>query len=629
MMAGGQVAIEDHGAVGNLRTVGLVARDGAVDWLCLPQLDSPSVFAALLDAERGGRFRIAPTEDERLGEQRYLGATNVLETAFDTAGGRLVVVDFLPLAGSLDEPRASRTEPALYRLVRAEGGEVEAVIEWSPRFGYADADTQLTRTDAGWLAWAGTDALTLTGRLDDARVEDDGVGPVLRGRIRLRAGERRALVTRWGPQVPDTTLETVQQALDETVAAWRDWVHKAEATGSRAWADPHSDLVTRSELALKLLTHADTGAIAAAATTSLPEEIGGVRNWDYRYSWIRDAGLAAQALFALGHQSEAHAFIAWAERAARDEGHHDWGLQLVYGLHGETELDEQELPGLAGYRRSAPVRIGNGAVDQLQLDIYGELLSAAYEIVRLGGELDADIRAFLPALADEAVSVWRQPDYGLWELRNGPFSFVYSKVMVWMGLERAARLARRGVIDGDVGRWRETGDAIVEDVLANGFDPDLGAFKQSYERAVLDASNVLLPLQEFLPVGDPRVQSTLDRTLEGLTEGGLVYRYHADDGVAGGEGAFGLCTFWLADALALSGRIDEAEELYEAMVGAANHVGLYSEQLDPQSGAFLGNFPQAFTHLGLINSSLYLAAAQGREIPLPSLIGSDAHRHDR
>jgi GH15 family glucan-1,4-alpha-glucosidase len=619
------VPIEDHGAIGNLRTVGLVARDGTIDWLCLPDLDAPSVFASLLDPDRGGRFRVAPAGRSRLGEQRYLEDTNVLETSFDTPGGRLVITDLQPLAGSLDVPSASRTEPAVHRIVRAEGGEVEATVEFSPRFGYGDDPTQLTRTDHGWLAWGGSDALSLSG-LDDGEVVDDGVGPVLRVPLRLRAGERRALVARWGAQPSAVSLDASQQALEETVTAWREWVHKAEATGPRDWAAPHSDLVVRSELALKLLTHTDTGAIAAAATTSLPEEIGGVRNWDYRYSWIRDAGLAAQALYALGHRAEAQAFITWAERVARDSGHRDWGLQIVYGLHGQTELEELELPGLAGFRRSAPVRVGNGAVDQLQLDIYGELISAAYEVVRLGGDLDDEVRAFLPQVADEAIAAWRRPDYGLWELRNGPFSFVYSKVMVWMGLDRATRLATQGVIDGDVDRWRATAHEIVEDVLAHGFDPELGAFMQSYERAVLDASNVLLPLQEFLPFDDPRVQQTIDRTLEGLTHRGFVHRYHADDGVAGGEGAFGLCTFWLVDALALSGRVDEALELYEGMVGAANHVGLYSEQIDPESGAFLGNFPQAFTHLGLINSSLYLAAAQGREIPLPSLIGSEAHR---
>jgi GH15 family glucan-1,4-alpha-glucosidase len=627
-MAPPRVGIEDHGAIGNLRTVGLVARDGAIDWLCLPQLDSPSVFAAILDPDRGGRFRVAPPGAHRLGEQRYLPGTNVLETAFDVPGGRLVVTDLLPLSGPLFEPAETRTEPAVHRLVHAEGGEVEADVEWAPRFGYGESASRMAQSEAGWLAWAGADAMTLTGLGDEAEVHDDGVGPVLRGRLRLRSGERRALVATWGTQTAEGGLGATQRHLEETSAAWRAWLHEAEATGSRTWAEPHADLVVRSELALKLLTHADTGAIAAAATTSLPEEIGGVRNWDYRYSWIRDAGLAAQALFALGHRAEAHAFVEWAERVARDEGHRDWGLQIVYGLHGEAELDERELPGLAGFRRSAPVRIGNGAVDQLQLDIYGELIGAAYELVRLGDELSADVRAFLPAVAEEAVTYWQQPDYGLWELRNGPFSFVYSKVMVWTALDRACRLVDRGVIEGDVDRWRATKEAIVEDVLANGFDPDLGAFAQSYERAVLDASNVLLPLQEFLPFDDPRVKQTLDRTLEGLTEGGLVFRYHADDGVAGGEGAFGLCTFWLADALALSGRVDEAEQIFERMVGAANHVGLYSEQLDPATGAFLGNFPQAFTHLGLINSSLYLAAARGREIPLPSLIGSDEHRRD-
>lgn len=619
-------AIEDHGAIGNLRTIALVARDGAIDWLCLPHLDSPSVFAALLDPQRGGRFQIRAAEGPHRGDQRYLPHTNVLETSFDTAAGRLVVTDFQPLTGSLDAPGESWSEPSVVRMLRAEGGDLDVDLEWSPRFGYADAPTRMARAEHGWLAWAGADAMTLSGVDDDAHVDDDGVGPVLRARLRMRAGERRALVARWGNQPPGIELPEAQRVLEATIEAWRAWVHKADATGPRSWAEPHNELIVRSELVLKLLTHADTGAIAAAATTSLPEEIGGVRNWDYRFSWIRDAGLAAQAMYALGHRTEAHAFIRWAERAARDEGGHSWGLQLVYGLHGQPELDERELPGLAGYRQSAPVRVGNGAVDQLQLDIYGELISAAYEVVRLGGDLSEDIIEFLPSVADEACATWQQPDYGLWELRNGPFSFVYSKVMVWMGLDRASRLVRRGIIDGEVDRWQETMAAIVDDVLTRGFHPGLGAFAQSYERGVLDASNVLIPLQEFLPFDDPRVVQTLDRTLTDLTDNGYVYRYHADDGVAGGEGAFGLCTFWLADALALSGRIDEAEELFAGMVAAANHVGLYSEQIDPATGAFLGNFPQAFSHLGLINSSLYLAYAQGRDLPLPSLIGSDEHR---
>jgi GH15 family glucan-1,4-alpha-glucosidase len=620
------IGIEDHGAIGNLRTVGLVARDGSIDWLCLPDLDSPSVFGALLDPDRGGSWRISPPNPNGLGEQRYVEHTNVLETRFDGPRGRLVVTDFLPLRGSLDDPGRTSTVPAVYRILRAEGGDTEAQIEWSPRFRYGEAVTQMARTEHGWLAWAGQDAMTLSDVGDRVTVEDHPLGPVLRAHITLRGGERRAVLTHWGSQPSGVRLDDAQQQLHLTSDAWRGWVHKAEATGPREWAQPHSDLIVRSELALKLLTHANTGAVAAAATTSLPEEVGGVRNWDYRYSWIRDGGLVAQALFALGHRTEAEAFVAWAERVARTEGKHSWGLQVVYGLHGQHELAERELPGLAGYRDSAPVRIGNGAVDQLQLDIYGELISAAYEVIRLGGELSEDILRFLPAVADQACAAWQQPDYGLWELRNGPFSFVYSKCMVWMGLDRAGRLADHGLIEGDLARWRAAAADIADDVLANGYDPTLGAFKQSYERPVLDASNVLLPLMEFLPIDDPRVQRTIDATIEGLTEQGLVYRYHAEDGLAGGEGAFVLCTFWLADALALSGRVDEAEQLYENMVGHSNHVGLYGEQIDPSTGAFLGNFPQVFSHIGLLNTSLYLAAAQGREIPVPSLIGSDAHR---
>jgi GH15 family glucan-1,4-alpha-glucosidase len=613
--------IEDYGVIGNLRTVALVGRDGAIDWCCLPNLDSPSVFGAILDHERGGRFRVAPAHVQRR-QQRYLEGTNVLETIFESEHGRLVVTDFMPLSGSIEGCGGSRTESALYRLLRAEGGPVDVVLEWMPRLGYAQAPTQVMRSRSGFLAWGGSESLALAGVPEGLELMEHELGPVVRGRFELRAGERRALVTRWGADDLDVTLDAVQASLEETVATWRAWLGKE---GDRRWAGEYRDAVIRSELALKLLTNADTGAIAAAATTSLPEVLGGVRNWDYRYVWIRDAALSAQALFALGHQADAEAFVNWAERVARG-GERDWGLQIMYGVHGEKELEEEEQPQLEGYRRSAPVRVGNGAVDQLQLDIYGELISAAYELHRLGGRLEREVREFLPHIADEACRSWQTPDYGLWELRNGPFHFVYSKVMVWMALDRALRLAREGVIHGDVERWRRTRRRIRDEVLERGFDPELGAFKQSYERSVLDASNLLFPLQEFLPFEDPRVQSTLDRTLDGLTENGLVYRYKADDGVAGVEGAFGLCTFWLVDALALSHRLDRAYEIYEGMLRRANHLGLYSEQIDPTTGAYLGNYPQAFTHLGLINSTLYLAHEEGRETPVPAPIGSNEHR---
>jgi GH15 family glucan-1,4-alpha-glucosidase len=625
---GGWKPIEDYAAVGNLRTVGLIGRDGALDWLCLPNLDSPSVFAAILDPGRGGRFTIAPTASPPA-RQKYLDHTNVLETTFDCDGGRLVVTDFMPLAGTLDGTGgSSETEPAVYRILRAEGGAVDVAVEWTPRLDYGRAKVGAMRRGEAVLAWAGEDALTIAGLGEDACIEGDDVGPVVRARFTLRPGERRALVTHWGSEAPHVTLREAEEKLAATVDAWQTWAYKADASGDRSWAGDQRELVLRSELALKLLTNADSGAIAAAATTSLPEEIGGVRNWDYRLSWIRDAGLGAQALYALGHEADAQAFVEWAERTVRESPDAGSKMRIVYGIHGETELDEEELPNLIGYRRSAPVRIGNGAADQLQLDIYGELISAVYEVIRLGGSVAPDVCRFLPKVADQACYSWRERDYGIWELRNGPFDFVYSKAMVWAALDRALKLADRGVIDGDTERWKRTRTAVRADLLDRGFDAGLGAFKQSYERAVPDAANVLIPMLELLPFSDPRVTGTIDVTLERLCESDLVYRYRSDDGVAGDEGAFVFCTFWLVDALALSGRIDEARRIFEGLAGRANHVGLYSEQIDPATGAFLGNFPQAFSHIGLINSALYLAHAESRETPIPAPIGSADHREE-
>jgi GH15 family glucan-1,4-alpha-glucosidase len=629
-MTGGYLPIEDHGAIGNLRTVVLVGRDGAVDWGCLPDLDSPSTFASILDRRLGGCFEIRLADGPPLGEQRYLPETNVLETTFAGPRGALVVTDLMWLHGSLDDGAgAAETEPAVVRILRAEGGAAEVAVRWAPRLDLGRARMQIEASSAGYVARGGGEATALVGLPDGSgEVVDAGVGPEVHGRFLLEQGEEVALVARWGDDLTPLGRDLARQRLDDTCAAWRSWVTKASATGPRGWAAHRSDLIVRSELALKLLTNADSGGIAAAATTSLPEEVGGVRNWDYRYSWIRDAALAAQALHALGHRADAHAFTTWAERSAREQGHREWGLRIVYGLHGQQDLHEEELGHLEGYRRSAPVRVGNGAADQLQLDVYGELISVAYELVRLGEELEPDIRRFLPQLADEACRRWTEPDWGVWELRNGPFHLVYSKAMVWTALDRALRLARRGVIEGDVQLWRRNRAMVRDEVLARGYDTDLGSFAQAYDRPVLDASNLLLSMMELLEPDDPRVLATIDRTLEDLTTDGLVHRYRADDGIAGGEGAFGLCTFWLADALALAGRVDEAEEVYEGMADRANHVGLYAEQIDPESGGFLGNFPQAFSNIGLINSSLYLAHAQGRELPVPDLIGSAGHRQE-
>jgi GH15 family glucan-1,4-alpha-glucosidase len=624
----GYLPIEDYGAIGNLRSVALVGLDGSIDWCCLPELDRPSVFAAILDSQRGGRFRVAPAGRWR-SDQHYLEGTNVLETRFEAERGRLSVTDFMPLHGSILGADDPLTAPEIHRILRCEEGEVEADVEWAPRFDYARAALRIERVTGGFAAGANGEHLTLGGLPADAvKIAEEEGGPVLYARLRLSAGEHIALVTRYGASDARAGLDESLSVLETTVHAWREWAHHCERPGECAFGGPWHPQVVRSGLALKLLTHPDTGAIAAAATTSLPEEIGGVRNWDYRFTWIRDAAFTSQALFALGHRAEVLDFLNWAHGVSSVKGDRPFGLQIMYGLHGETELPEIELEHLEGYRGSRPVRIGNGAAKQKQLDIYGELMGSAYELVRMGGALDPPLMAFLSHVADRACEAWREPDYGIWEVRGGPRHFVYSKVMVWVALDRAVRMAERWGLPGRVGRWRRNRDAVRQAILAEGYDRKVGAFVQSFGSKALDASNLLLPVLEFLPFDDPRVQGTIDRTLEHLTENGLVYRYRADDGLPGGEGAFALTTFWMVDALALSGRVEEAREMFEGVARRANHLGLYAEEFDPRTGAFLGNFPQAFSHIGFINSALYLARAEGRKAPAPAPVGSREHGHE-
>jgi GH15 family glucan-1,4-alpha-glucosidase len=628
MVAQGYLPIAAHGAIGNLHTAALVAADGGIDWWCPPEFDRPSVFAAILDTSRGGRFRVS-ARGATAQRQGYLHHTNILETVHEVGRARLRIADFMPVRGNLDH--GAPDAPAEIVRVLTADGRVTVDLEWSPRFDYGRDEVAIEAGDGGFVAtgMASGARLGLAGVPEGAVIDAGETGPVVRASFELEDGERIALAIRWDADDLAIALDPALAALEETAAAWKDWVRKEEATGDRSWAGAWAEDVIRSELALKLLTFAPTGAIVAAATTSLPEWIGGIRNWDYRYSWIRDSALAAQALYALGHRTEAEAFIRWSERSARDEGEEDWGLRIVYGIRGGKCLPERELEHLEGYARSGPVRIGNGAVDQLQLDIYGELISAAYEVLRMGGELPDDILRFLPRVVDEGLHRWREPDYGIWEVRNGPDQFVYSKAMVWMALDRGIRMVDEGMLAGDTTRWQAARSEIATHVLENGYDPDLGAFTQRFGSGTLDASNLLLPLMEIIPFSDPRVQSTIDRTLQDLTEQDLVYRYKADDGLPGEEGAFGLCTFWLVDALALSGRLDEAYRVFDGMTSRANEAGLFSEQIDPANGEFLGNFPQAFTHMGLINSALYLAHMEGRETPVPDPIGSEGHRGGR
>jgi GH15 family glucan-1,4-alpha-glucosidase len=615
--------IADYAAIGNLRTVALVGLNGSIDWCCLPSLDDGSVFGSLLDHRRGGRFRVAPV-GQWSSSQRYRGETNILETEFRATGGRLICTDFIPVSGDLDSADKNHGRAEIHRVLSCEGSGVEVEVEWSPRFDYARARTEISADADGYMARGGDDTLYLSGLPQCGQVADDGFGPVVRAKFYVEPGRPVSLACRWGGPV-DRNVSS-EHLLNATEQAWRAWVDKDSMHAVRDWAGPWRDLVIRSGLALKLLTYRDTGAIAAAATTSLPEEIGGIRNWDYRYFWVRDAGLTAQALLALGHREAAVAFLHFVERSASQCLEQGGPMRIMYGLHGQREDPEIHLDHLEGYRNSRPVRIGNGAFDQPQHDVYGEIFNVAYELVRVGEPISPRMREFLRAVADRACEIWQEPDQGIWEVRDKPRHYVYSKAMSWAALDRAVILAQRHGLGGDVQRWAKTRDEIRKQVLDNGFDPKRKAFVQSYGVEHLDAANLVLPMIELLPFDDPRVQGTIDATLRELTENGLVYRYHMDDGLEGGEGAFGLTTFWLVDALTFSGRYEEAYAIFEGIAKRANHVGLYAEQFDPPTGLFLGNFPQAFSHIGLINSTLHMAYTEGRPTNVPPPVGSREHR---
>lgn len=611
--------IDDYGVIGNCRTVALVGRDGSIDWCPMPELSSPGVFSAILDRRTGGRFRVGPASPV-LGRQEYLESTNVLRTRFLVQGGALSVIDFMPLSGHIEGRGGSTAPPQLHRLVRCDQGEVEVEVEWSPRFRFARAENCLERTAGGAVATGGGERMTLSGLPADAEVEF-GEDATVRATFRVTGGHAVALVSAWGDSEPVSTI----QALRETTEIWRSWVNKPEATGGREWAGEWADQVVRSELALKLLTHADTGAVAAAGTTSLPEWVGGQRNWDYRYAWIRDAGETIRAFLSMGHVKEAQEFLEWIEEVSRSCSDLD-RPHIMYGLHGEAVTEEEELTHFEGYRGSRPAKTGNLAYDQLQLDVFGQLIVSVHEMLGAGHAVKPSVLEFVSELADHACKMWSEPDHGIWEMKE-QFHFVHSKLMAWVALDRAVHMSEEGRITGDVERWRETRTAVRSDILERGYNLERGAFTQHYDTGALDAANLQIALQEFLPFDDERVRSTMELTMRELTTGeGLVYRYRTDDGIPNDEGAFILPTFWLVDCLVLAGRLDEARSLFERTLRHANHLGLFAEQIDPMSGALLGNFPQAFSHIGLINSALYLSEAEGREIPVSDMTGTVEHR---
>ena len=587
----GYLPLRDYAAIGDGRTVALVGSDGAIDWLCLPDLDSPSVFAALLDHTRGGRFTLAP-EGGYESERRYLPDTNVLETTFMTPTGTVSVTDALTLpAGGLSP----------YREVarRVEGISGQVPMRWSvePRFGYGTRDARFGVRGGVPVAAAGRDAVAvLSWDAGKPEVTARAVG----GSFQSAAARSSLIVLSAAHQEPLVlpTKADVETRLNETERSWRAWALGREYDG------PWRDAVVRSALALKLLVFAPSGAIAAAATTSLPEEIGGGRNWDYRFSWPRDAAFTLQALLSLGCGGEAGAFFFWLLHASQLTHPR---LQVLYRLNGRAEADEQELP-LAGYRGSQPVRIGNAASAQLQLDVYGEVLAAAALFAAAAGGLDRDHGRRLADIADLVCELWRQPDAGIWEVRSDPTQFTQSKMMCAVALDHAIALAEAGQLPAEhVADWQRESALVRDFVESNCYSES----KHSYTRAVgeeeVDASLLLGVLANFDRADSPRLLGTIDAVRRELCRGPLVHRYTGDDGLPGEDGAFVACSFWLVEALARQGRAEEATTLMDELVGCANDVGLYAEEIDSVTGDFLGNFPQGLSHLALINAAVALA----------------------
>ena len=619
----GYFPIERYGIIGNLETCALVNDEGGIEWLPMPHVESPSVFASILDAQKGGHWRIQPMLAFE-SEQSYLDSTNVLRTTFETESGRVRVTDFMPV-------RNDGMERAVYRKVEGIEGDVELELTFSPQLDYAHGETNLTPEDDGIRITSGDDGGTDDDGDDgDLPGHDDDHFAFLSGGIDVEVdgGSGSAV---WSVAEDESTwfvlafneksiadTEDCEAELNRTSDFWRDWAH--DCPDGCVFGEDSHDLAVRSGLVLKLLTHRETGAICAAPTTSLPENVGGVRNWDYRYNWIRDAAFTIQALANLGHTDEAEAYFDWFLGLSQTE--HPTKIQPLYGLHGDPDLSEKTLDYLAGYRGSTPVRVGNGAKDQRQLDVFGELLLAIYETSD-GGDFDPDDWEAVRRIVEHVCDVWDKPDAGIWEVRGGPDQFVHSKVMCWVALDRGLRIADEWGFDAPTEKWQETRDMIRGDVLEHGYDDEVGSFTQAYDTDALDATALLIPVVGFLPFDDEKVQNTIDAIRDRLETDGLVKRYDAEDGLPGEEGAFVICSFWLVSALAQSGRVEEAREVFESVCSYASPLGLLAEEIDPETGQQLGNYPQAFSHVGLVNSALYLGMAEDENEPHPKTVGME------
>lgn len=564
-----------------------------MDWACFPRFASASVFGRLLDLELGGFHEVVPTEPYR-STQSYVTSTAILETRFELDGSRrLVTLDLMPLFPS---PKGEST-PMIVRVVEAFGGPIEVRAVVAPRFDYGQHPASWTR--AG-LRWVGRSARGVVACLPGWAIEPrDGV---LAGTWTLGPGERTAFEIYWGTERP--TRESAYELCRRTGAFWRSWAHSPSSPIHRLAGRWHP-WIERSELTLKLLSHAETGAWVAAPTTSLPEWIGGARNWDYRYVWVRDAAFAAECMLLMGHVVEATSFLRWIFKLQRGR-HRPRGLCVVYGAHGETDFTERELDHLSGFRGSRPVRVGNAAAAQFQLDIYGELLDAAHLLSQIAPDALTGWWPVIEPLVEEVARSWRRPDRGIWEMRAPPAHYVHSKVMAWVALDRAARIGREFANGGRATRWEQEAEKVRAIVLDRGYDPGRKMFVQAFGTGIADAANLRLPLVGFLPSDDPRVLGTLHRTEEDLADGPFVYRYRADDGLEGAEGAFLPCAFWRVDCLARTGETRRARDLFEQLLAIASPLGLFSEEFDPRARIPLGNFPQAFTHIALLRAALTL-----------------------
>jgi GH15 family glucan-1,4-alpha-glucosidase len=589
----GYAPLRDYAAIGDGRTVALVARDGSIDWLCLPNLDSPSVFAAVLDAERGGSFLLAPS-GRFTAERRYVPETNVLETTFVAQEGAVRVTDamLLPSKGLAPERELAR---------RVEGLSGRVPMHWrvEPRFAYGSRTPRLGRRGATPVATDGRQALAVsTWAAGEPAIDSSSIG----GEFISRQGDAALLVLSGAHQEPLVlpSRAGVESRLDSTIAFWRDWA--AHRTYSGSW----QQAVIRSALALKLLIHAPSGAIAAAPTASLPEQIGGERNWDYRFCWVRDSAFTLDALMQLGCPREGDAFFWWLLHASQLTHPH---LRVLYRLDGGVKAPETSLA-LSGYRDSKPVRVGNGAVEQRQLDIYGDLMQTAWLYSRATGGVDRETGHRLAETADLVCEVWREPDNGIWEVRSEPRHFTHSKMMCWVALDRAVRMADANWLPRQrAAKWRAEAGRIEEFVETRCWADDLGTYVRSAESRELDASVLLGALMNYPAVHDPHMTATIDALRRELGRGSLLYRYSGEDGLRGGEGTFLCCSFFLVDALARAGRVGEAAETMEELIALANDVGLYAEQVDSETSAFLGNTPQGLVHLSLINAAVSLDRA--------------------